>query len=365
MVDLRCDGGGWRIGSPSVRGITVIEILVGSACTAFLVCILCATGFCLRPTNGDSISMANLMEVGTAHALYSWDWGGLQWCGHNSDYGLALGNCTTYLDTIGCPRQPILGWTASGSYYGYWITGGLCAAFPSGGCYNWVTTVPNEFATTNGVFGAWRLMQTRSFRNYLNGRFYDEVFYAPNDARTYASASRNFQSSAEFASTPMPVVWSSYGVSPAAMWHPDVLRSSEDGGFQSPSTFPEAFERQALFNAAYPELKSLVFEVNWNQQPPSSGQSLGSSVTPYRFNQGAASRPITLFYDGHVWYLSNKQAINDDARLVGQGGSGLWSRDTPLGTNGYYADTSVDSSRTNHSVLTTDGILGRDLLVAP
>ncbi|MSR70021.1 MAG: hypothetical protein EXS17_06730 [Phycisphaerales bacterium] len=349
----------------TIRALTIVDTLIALACGGILCALGASAAARLRPASGEAISMANEIEIGTAHALYSWDWGGLQWCTHKSDFGLTLGSCSTYLSTVSCPPQVILGSDAGGALWGYWLAGGLCPwSFP-GSCGNWILYTPNEFTTTSGVFGGYRMMQARSFHDYLNGRFYDEVYYAPNDRRTYGAASRHFAGSAEFSSLPNPPVFSSYAMSPAAMWHPDVLRGASDGGFQSPSAFPDAFARQSLFNAAYPELKSLVFEVNWNQNPPASGQSLGSTVAPYRFNQGAASRPITLFYDGHVGFLPNKQAMADDAALIAQGADGLWSRDTPLGVNGYFADQSIDGSRTNHSILTTDGILGRDVLSAP
>ena len=41
---------------------------------------------------------------------------------------------------------------------------------------------------------------------------------------------------------------------------------------------------------------------------------------------------------------------------------GLWSRDTPLGADGYFIDLGFDDSPLSHHVLTTDGILGRDTL---
>ena len=43
----------------------------------------------------------------------------------------------------------------------------------------------------------------------------------------------------------------------------------------------------------------------------------------------------------------------------------LWSRNTPLGSNGYYGTQSYDFLvKTSFSVLTTDGIEGRDVLGA-
>ena len=360
----------------SPRGVTICETIVAIVCSGVLVTFFSGALMILRPASGEAVSMANVTEIGTAHALYAWDWGGLQWCGHKTDFGAALGDCSTYTSAIACPPQPIAGTDMGGGLWAAWINGAQCFGVGgAGSCGNWPFAIPNGFSTStkypypyDGVFGAYRFMQGRAFHNYLNGRFYDEVYFAPNDRQTYAAVSRNFSNGAEFVpgvgGSVSSVILSSYAMSPAAMWNPEVFRAPSKGGFQSPSEFPDAFERQSLFSAAYPDLKSLVFELYWNQQPPASSQT-GSSANPYRFNQGAASRPITLFYDGHVWYLPNKQAIADDAKMIAQSGDGLWSRDTPLGENGYFNDQSVDGSRTSHSILTIDGILGRDLLKAP
>jgi hypothetical protein len=69
------------------------------------------------------------------------------------------------------------------------------------------------------------------------------------------------------------------------------------------------------------------------------------------------SRPVTLFYDGHVANISNMVAYIDDKRSTIQSGNGLWCRNAPSTAGiGYYG------GRTSHSVLTTSGILGRDVL---
>ena len=49
----------------------------------------------------------------------------------------------------------------------------------------------------------------------------------------------------------------------------------------------------------------------------------------------------------------------------GQCQTGLWSRDTQFGTDGYYGDLAYDTIvNTSYHVLTTDGILGRDTIGA-
>ncbi len=351
-----------------VRALTIVEVVAATAATSVLVAAISATASNLRGASNEAISMANLMQLGMGQALYAWDHGDLQWCGHQSDFGVGGANCANYVNTIGCPDQHILGWGYSGDLWGYWLGGGMCPPNYPGNCGNWILYWPNEWGTTNGVSGSWRLTQVRSMHNYINGRYFDPVYYAPNDRITYQRAARYFDAPAEFVSAGAGIAngSSSYGMSPAAMWNPQVMRAPAQGGFRSPSTFADSFARQSLFGALHPELKSLLFEVNWNQGGKlPSPYGIEATQGVYRYNQGAAATPITLFYDGHVWFLPNQTAIDDDAALRARGLDGLWSRDTPLGNMGYYGNMSVDGSITSHSVLTTDGLHGRDVLSAP
>ena len=202
-------------------------------------------------------------------------------------------------------------------------------------------------AWTDGWFGSWKMINVRSFHDYVDGRFYDETFYAPNDTAVYAAAAPQFSNPAEFAYPPTQMVWSSYAMSMSAMWHPDVFRGPAQGGYQNPYNFPAAYTRQDLSAAAFPELKSLMFERNWNQSPPASNQ---------HYNLSAASRPVTLFYDGRVGNIPNLVAVIDDARIRQQSNDNLWCRNSPAGGAGFFGQYSgypIDNTYTSHSVLTT------------
>ena len=84
---------------------------------------------------------------------------------------------------------------------------------------------------------------------------------------------------------------------------------------------------------------------------------------PWYFNHGYESVPMTLFYDGHVEGLGVAEAMGADSRHEAQSGYGLWSRDTPLGSDGYLISDSWDFlADTSFHMLTTDGIFGRDTL---
>ena len=77
-----------------------------------------------------------------------------------------------------------------------------------------------------------------------------------------------------------------------------------------------------------------------------------------------SARPLTLFFDGSIAELRTGDVVDDDAQVLkGTGGvDGLWSRDTPFGSLGFYGDWTHDGTIVSHHVLTTGGILGRDRL---
>jgi hypothetical protein len=96
-------------------------------------------------------------------------------------------------------------------------------------------------------------------------------------------------------------------------------------------------------------------EYGWYRGAPSAGLA---------FNAGRKSSPYTLFFDGSVQTVSMAHAEADDiiVRESSKSGDGLWSDDTPLGANGWQPTAPVDGARTSFHILTTGGILGRDLL---
>ncbi len=330
----------------SPRGITLTETIVACACAAFIVTLLSGAAMMMRRETGEQVSKANMAALYQSHVEYAASNSGKQWCSHLDNFGLVGGNCSSYVSQIQCPPPQILG-NDGGGLWGYWVSGPLCSPFSLGSCGNWPTLLPNSFGSSDW-FGSAQMINVRSFHNYLGGRFYDSRFYAPNDTTVYNAAAVNFNNPAEFVYQPPNIYWSSYMMSAAAMWSPEVLRPATSGGYQAP-TFATAFTRQNLAGAAYPELKTLMFEKNWNQ---------GAPIPSLRYNESVSSRPVTLFYDGHVANISNMVAIIDDLRSTAQSGNGLWCRNTPVtaGFSGYYG------GRTSHSVLTTNGILGRDVL---
>jgi hypothetical protein len=222
-------------------------------------------------------------------------------------------------------------------------------------------------------FGSFRFINSVPFHNYVNGRYHDATFYAPNDATVIADIEGCLGHPDEFLGGECsggvgPCTcnqgWSSYLLSAAAMFHPDVMRANAGGGFQDPWVLGYGLESPGYFQTQYPDLKTQVIEHHWLQNPPAPCNPAFAGCEPYYFNHGLDSTPATLFYDGSVRLLSNLEVFLADSQVFSQTGGvdGLWHRGTPFGTDGYFIPESFDFVPLSHHILTTDGILGRDTL---
>jgi hypothetical protein len=223
----------------------------------------------------------------------------------------------------------------------------------------------------DAAYGVFRLPQMKGLHDYVNGRFHDPVFYSPLDTKAYLAALPAFYEDCEFVQT-AGTIPSSYALSPAAMYHPDVLRAPSEGGFQHPDTFDDGYRSPAVTQAEYAKQKTWMIEHNWLRSPPAACNpdyddpfgGFSGECDPYLFNHGANAAPLTLFFDGSVRRLLTGAVVADDARMLKKTGGvdGLWSRDTPFGESGYFGDVSFDGTIVSHHILTTGGIRGRDTL---
>ncbi len=307
------------------------------------------------------------MALGAAQVLYAADWEGRQVTWARDDLG-AYASVTAYNQAHGCfsTLDPdchpgvIAGWGGDGLLYGYWTT------IPS---YSWAVQ-PIGFDGIVTGFGSYRLVTASPLHDYLGGRFYDPVFYAPDDAVPLEAAQPLFGAPEEYNTAGNPPIWSSYSMSPAAMFHPDVMRPNAEGGWQDPWSLDHGFQAPGLFQAAYPALKTLMIEQHWVQDPPGPCNDAWDppwtsyGCEPYHFNQGVDSSPVALFYDLSVRLLPNAEVLAADQQVLKQTGGvdGLWHRGTPFGENGFFIDAGYDGVPLSHHILTTGGILGRDTL---
>ena len=325
---------------------------------------------------GDSMvqqSMNNLMTLSVAHIMHAADFNGRQvtftaddlsaFGDSMEDYNLAHG-CDDYFDED-CIPPIIAGWgdgPGGSGLYSFW------SHLPA---HYWAFQ-PMGFPGGNGIeaFGHFRMPNAKRFHDYVNGRFYDPTFYAPKDAIPLADVTPWFNEPDEFEPEGNPPRWSSYVFSPAAMYHADVMRSNSTGGWQDPWSIDNGFESPGLFQASFPDLKTLMIEHHWLQSPPGDCNPgfdpIGNPYEchPYLFNHGIDSSPVTLFYDGHIRLLPNTEVFAADQQVLKDTGGvdGLWHRGTPFGIDGYYIPFGFDDVPLSHHILTTDGILGRDTL---
>ncbi len=357
------------------NAFTIVELLVVVAIISLLIAILLPALGRARDAALVTQSLGNLRNLSAANATYGADFADRQFTQAGDDFGLAAGNCATYLGTIGCPGQQILGWDTNGGLWGYWLGGGMCPPNYPGNCGNWIVYWPNEWNFTNGGFGYYRMPNVKAFNNYLNGRFYDRAFVAPKDKLTLERAEQGMGNPGEFTilpNEPGQVVFSTYVWSPAALWNPDVL---SDKGFKQPSTLPGAFKCPTQSHAKYSELKSRMIEFYWlqNQDGGPTNPGFSGGYTPWFFNQGNNSAPNTLFFDGHAGVIGVSEVMDANRRYIAswngvQGAppmKAMWHEGTPWGANGFYQQLSFDMlADTSFHMLTTNGILGRDVMGA-
>jgi len=386
--------GGWQdrpiasIGAARAqRAFTLVEMLVVISIIAILMGLILPAIGKARDSALTTRSAANLRNLSVAHAAYAADWSDRQWTAVPDDAGLfttkyGMSNWyQAYMAGLGsnggCPPQMSLGWDANeqptlwGMFLPCFTEGGSTGAF--------VHYQPFQF-TPGWALGSYRLINCDGFNGYLNGRFYDPVFYAPKDNIILEGAEKYFGLPDEFTQIPpdgtglVPGVWSSsYICSPAAMWSPDVLSRNQVTGkyYTAPWTLPGGYRSPPSSAATYPDLKTRMIEHHWLQGRPGGDVNyfFSGGYTPWFFNHGYASAPMSLFFDGHVRLVGCAEAMTADCRAD----AGLWSRNTPLGGSpkctakegigGYFTSQSYDYiTSTSHTILTIDGIKGRDVL---
>jgi prepilin-type N-terminal cleavage/methylation domain-containing protein len=361
---------------PHRHAFTIIELLVVVSIIALLVGILLPAIGKARDNAQLTRSQANMKNMGTACANYAAEYKDRQvtWINDNmSHYGTGAG---TDIGTAFNNYQ-----TAVGKEHPFMILG--AAQGPStwyallnsnGGRYY----MPIDW---NTKIGAFRMPNVRSFNQYLNGRFYDPIFYAPKDTAVWASVESVFDYADEFTDLGNGLTkYSSYCFSPAAMYSPDVFSYNKNTGkcFTDPWDLPAGFRSPSPSQARYSDLKTNMMEHHWlqNRRKSCLTQLTGGvydGCQPPFFNGSLNSSPVALFYDGHIGQVGQAEAIDANARVDTQSGGskkrGTWSIDSPLkghyedySTDGYYMDYCADWSATSYHILTIDGIKGRDVL---
>ncbi len=362
------------------KGFTLVELLVVIAIIGLLIGMLLPALGKAQDTAKVNQSKANLRNLVSANTSYWADfkdrqptfvndgWGSLPPGCQNGCSPQAA--CNNYQTNYGCNTQMILGFAASGGIWGYWVNGPLCGFSVSTTCaQNACVYVPICFSGADGGFGSFRIPNIKHFSTYLNGKYYDAVFVAPKDTLNLEiwEPFQNLPDEFTYSGT---IGFSSYCWSPAAMWNQAVMGGIKpcEQGFQNPNQVPSAYRSPTASQAKYAANKMLMWEHGWFQNPPPSpvnGNFSGGQEGWY-FNHGYNSSPVCAFFDGSIRQTGMWEFMDSDSRASGSQdqGCGLWLRDTPFGSAGYYGNQSYDFLvNGSPGILTRGGITGRDIVV--
>jgi type II secretory pathway pseudopilin PulG len=240
-------------------------------------------------------SQANIKQIGTALASYAAEFHDRQLTfvvDDLSHYGPdGVSAVVNYANVSGYQHSPVNLGYGQGGIWGYYLPP-VSVGSPS----NWVTIVPIDFATK---FGSFRLINARQLNTYVNGRFYDPVFYAPKDTAVLSTVEPHYDMADEF-NYPPGVFFSSYILSPAAMFSPDVfgLNKSNNKYFTSPFAMQGGFRSPAMSQSSYSNLKTYVIEHHWLQNRKKicnaafGGNGTYEGCEPYYYNASWDSSPV-------------------------------------------------------------------------
>ena len=363
------------------KGFTIIELLVVVSIIALLVGMLLPAIGKARDTARVNVSKNNLRQLGVAHKTYAADWADRQCTYVRDNLGLYGGDVEIYNDAIyqgggnGFEVHPPIiggwGYTENGDYvaWAYWSNQSNNVYFQPinfpGPPNNGGAGGADDCGTCDG-WGWFRFgTQPKPMSDYLNGKWFDPVSFAPKDRVVLDQIEPCFEVPGEFAAYPTdcnPGI-GSYCLSPAGLFAPQVfsLNRQTDEYWHAPWELPTGYKVPSFGQVKFPTLKTHMLEHHWlqNTKVPCNASFLGCQ--PYFFNHSFQSAPVTLFYDSSVRLMSVSEALSSDRRAKVQTGLvGLWTHDTTFGDNGYFIDDGYDFSATSYHILTTFGVRGGD-----
>ena len=359
------------------RGFTLVELLVVISIIALLIGILLPAIGKARDKARVLASSNNLHQLQIAHQSYAADWGDRQLTLVRDDVSV-YNNLNLYNVAIGYDGDPT---TAHPPVLAGWAEGALWAYWMGNGQAHWAIE-PIGFPEGQGAegFGWFRLPNCKQLSTYVNGRWYDPIFYAPKDP--FATiVDRCLDHPGEFNPSEgcNPPIWATYCMSPAALFDPQVLSYNQmtDEWFTDPWEIKAGHRVPSMSQIKYPSLKTHMLEHPWLQNVrttcnPNFAGTFADVCEPYYFNHGWESAPVTVFYDGSVRLMGVREAMAANRRVLAMSDSaevGLWNNQTTFGGGynagdggGYYSDYAYDFTSSSYHILTTDGARGRDTL---
>jgi prepilin-type N-terminal cleavage/methylation domain-containing protein len=362
------------------EGFTIIELLVVISIIALLIAILLPAIGKARDNALIGVSKNNLRQIGQAMVSYAADWADRQITYVRDNLGQYGGDVIAYSDAIygsdagGVDAHPpmIVGWAwKDGEYTGPW---GVFVDTANRAGFQPINFPNSPLGGGSAVGHGWfrHGHQRKPLHDYLNGRFHDPVYYAPKDRMILERVEPCFEVPGEYAlgtgegglgpdDCRMWINYSSYCLSPAGLYSPEVFSDNGQGLFWTPPwQMPAGYTVPSFGHVRYPTLKTNVLEFRWfqNLKVPCNDSFMGCE--PYYFNHSYQSMPVTLFYDGSVRLTSVLEAMSSDKRAERQSGHGLWSRDTSFSTDGFFIADGYDFAATSYHILTIDGVRGRD-----
>ncbi|MHC4220277.1 MAG: type II secretion system protein [Planctomycetota bacterium] len=362
------------------KGFTIIELLVVISIIALLLAILLPAIGKAHDSAQVNVSKSNLRQIGVAIMTYAADWADRQVTYVRDNLGLYGGNVVTYSDAIygsgagGVDAHPpmVVGfaWT-NGQYTGPW---GVFVDTSNVAGFQPINFPDSPLGGGNAAGHGWYRhgIQRKPMHDYLNGRFHDPIYYSPKDRTILDRIEHCFELPGEYIigesygglgdnDCMMWVNYTSYCLSPAALYAPQVFSDNGEGQFWTPPwKMPTGYTVPSLGHAKYPSLKTNLLEFRWLQNTKVPCNDAFNGCEPYYFNHSYRSMPVTLFFDGSVRLTSVIETMSSDRRAERQSGHGLWSRDTTFGDDGFFISDGYDFAATSYHILTTDGIRGRD-----
>lgn len=341
------------------RGLTVVEVLALIACLVVLAAMGLPAFQRLGCSAARDISRANLATLSQAHAMYATDWSGRQYTLAPDTLGANGGSFNAWQSANGCVPQVLLGEDSQGVVHRF---GTECQGADVRLKEKWLKPIDFAGRTTAGSF---RLSNVRIVNEYVNGRFYDPKFYAPDDPTLRDDVRAVLKGGGDFEDLAAGIALSTYTYSPAAMYDPRVF------GFGSTATFPpfrnpdaaselgpDAYRSPSVAQCVHPSLKTRMMEMWAIENPPAPcNGSIQQECVPFQWNHSYRARPLTLFFDGSVRIMSPRETMFAEDRANKE----LWMHNTPFGNWGVGGLQSSDFLvKTSAHFLTTYGIAGRD-----